>query len=225
VENSCHRIFLSKQFPHELIIVRRHWITWQDAIDEQSSSTYEIKKPLSESVRCWGMLDPTNKYANKSLGPIYFFTYVKLNAYFKQFIINKLVSLPKDYIGIHIRYTDHSTKHRLNMALIEQYIVGKTDKHIALATDNKALLDSMCKKHSNITSTGSLENIKTNEYKSLHASFNNESNIMRDAIVDLIILANASDLKTTSDFGGRSGYSRLIASLHKNKHLLERLLA
>jgi hypothetical protein len=225
VENSCHRIFLSKQFPHELIIVRRHWITWQDAIDEQSSSTYEIKKPLSESVRCWGMLDPTNKYANKSLGPIYFFTYVKLNAYFKQFIINKLASLPKDYIGIHIRYTDRGEKNKIDFTDMEQYILEQSDKPILLATDNNVLLNKMCKKYSNIISTGSLDNIKTKKYSSLHKTFNNETHILWGAIVDLIILANASHLKTTLEYGCKSGYSRLIVGLHKNKHILAALLS
>jgi hypothetical protein len=99
------------------------------------------------------------------------------------------------------------------------------DKKILLATDNKDLLDRLCEKFPNIISTGSLDNINGGEYRSLHFTSRNESDNLWNAVADLIIIANATDIKTTFDFGGKSGFSSFICQLNKNKKILEELLS
>ena len=167
-----------------------------------------------------GMMGSKN---NVPINRIRFFSYIKLKDTFKQLVLEKLAGLPKLYYGIHIRNTDHLSK--CTISKVEDYLKSITDSPIVVATDNKDTLNTMCAKFSNIISTGTLDNISSEKYLCLHGSFIDQPDNLKNAILDLLIIANASTVKTTLDFGGYSGFSKLIYDLHCDKNLLAGLIS
>ena len=164
----------------------------------------------------------SNRPINNSNKTFRFFSYIRLTDIFKRLVLEKLARLPKIYYGIHIRDTDHLAK--CNKKTIREYLSSITNEAVVLATDNIDTLNEFCNLYKNIVPTGTLDNILSDTYYSLHYSFSNEPDNLQNAVLDLLIIANATHIKTTFDFGGQSGFSELIRSLYRNKKLLEELL-
>jgi hypothetical protein len=158
---------------------------------------------------------------NNKENTLRFFNYIKLAPFYKQALISKIRTLPKNYYGVHIRNTDH--KRKINIGLLERYLDSVIDKPVLLITDNKETLNKLCIKYKNIISSGSLDKINLMAYKNLHSLGKKDEDNLKDAITDLFLLANADSIKTTIDFGGDSGYSRLIQALHNHKKLRNKL--
>jgi hypothetical protein len=189
---------------------------------DTSASVFNLSKTYSPELILVRRGITGKRIINKSFKPFQFFEFVKLNPSFKELVLAKLSLLPKIYYGIQIRNTDHFAKCDMNQ--VEEYIKSLTGKTIVLATDNKETLNTLCKTYTNIISTGSLDSILSEEYYSLHYSFNSDTKILQNAILDLIVIANAIDIRTTLDFGGRSGFSNLIKALFLHKTILAQLL-
>lgn len=192
---------------------------------DTSASVFHLTKTYKPElilVRA-GMKGHNNHIVNKYIKSCNFFYYVKLNKSFKKLVETKLELMPKIYYGLHIRNTDHWAK--CNISLIHTYLMSIPNTAIVLATDNKELLNTLCAHYNNIIPTGSLDKILSKKYGSLHFSFINDPDGLKNAILDVIVIASAVDVKTTLDFGGYSGFSKLIDNLHADKNLLAHVLS
>jgi len=149
----------------------------------------------------------------------------------KQFY-ERLNEIYDSYIGIHIRNTD--IKSNINKLL--HLIKDKNFDCIFLSTDDLHTLNLFQNIYGDrIRSFSRL--IPLNNNNSLHHCKNINKNIKNtDAILDLLCLANASDLycaemlnhpsldSTTQKKLLFGGYSRLAIYLHNNKQLMKKLL-
>ena len=211
---------------------------------DTSASVFDLSKIYSPELilvrrRMGGKANLIN---NKSFEPLSVFRYLRLNPTFKELVLAKLCLLPKLFYGVQIRNTDHWAKP--DSLLIDKYLTTLTDQPIVLATDNKETLNTLCDQYTNIIPTGSLDNIESSKlsqrvcknvsqdtcntpvrYGSLHFTFGGKSDTLQNAILDILVIASAYEVKTTLDFGGNSGFSRLIRDIHNDKNLLSDLLS
>jgi hypothetical protein len=188
-----------------------------------SASSFNETYPPELILFRSGMVNGLRSGNNFPIKPVWFFKYIKLTDTFKQLLLHKLEGLPKLYYAIHIRNTDHWTKCKLDQ--VQRYLLKINDKPVVLATDNKTTLETLCDKFSNIIPTGALDNILSNSYNSLHRTFRKDPDNLQNAILDIIVIANAFEIKTTLNFGGYSGFSELIYDLHCDKNILATLIS
>ena len=131
------------------------------------------------------------------------------------------------YAGIHIRNTDLRTDYQPH---VRQWANELTDR-IFVATDNRETL-AECRRILGEDRVYSFAQLPAEAGQPLHhmADAPDRFRINADAILDLIMLALAIDLRATgveaNPFGTKySGYSVLAANLHRAKALLARLIA
>jgi hypothetical protein len=155
----------------------------------------------------------------------------------------KSADIPKLYSSIHLRATDRDLKfysHGTRMATrkirernkptntnisamkkIDIYIDEHAPQPVYVATDNKRLLHTLKKKHPSILHTTVIgKHDTTRKYKQLHNFGKRDPNNLRNALIDLCILAGGEDFLQTA-----GGFSRLASQLHKHKSDLHAMLS
>jgi hypothetical protein len=155
--------------------------------------------------------------------------------------------IPEEYIAIHLRATDMPLKinsrtkgltaeeirtintvkksgnsHKDALVKVSAFIEMNPETPVYIASDNIRLLKKLKEKHSNILTT---ESAKNNECESnrackrLHKHNSDDSSVLSNALIDLLLLANAKKLMISN-----GGFSRLAADLFDKKDLLKKLL-
>jgi hypothetical protein len=130
----------------------------------------------------------------------------------QQKILDKILYL-NSYKAIHIRHTDIKNE---SLIWVDKFIESNLNSNIYIATDNKSILELYKKKHTKIFSFTTFFDIN----KPLHTQelSDEEKNIINeDTIIDLMILANSSELKITpyKTIPWMSTYSLLAISLYQ----------
>lgn len=159
-----------------------------------------------------------------------------LEAYQKKLTEN---GIPEEYISIHLRATDRKLKidnniagmllkdsnaiinapttgnqHRDSLRKIRAFIKAHPTLATFVAGDNQKLIGKLQDKYPSILASDS-----STSTKPLHASGKTDPDNLRNAIVDLLILAGAKAIMTS-----QGGYSRLAKKLMKRPDILEKLL-
>jgi hypothetical protein len=127
-------------------------------------------------------------------------------------IIKKIEYL-NSYKAIHIRHTDIKNE---SLKWADKFIEDNLNTNIYIATDNQSLINNYKNYHPKIFS---FTNFYSNE-KPLHTqqlSDDDKNKVNEDTIIDLMILANASELKITPQktIPWMSTYSILAVMLHQ----------
>lgn len=158
--------------------------------------------------------------------------------------------VPKEYISIHLRATDKKLDIRNNITgmrladsdriikgmpssgnthtdafkKIDAFIKAHSTLPIFVASDNAKLVEKLAKKYPAIlTSEAPEASSKCDSNRScqrLHAEGRSDPENLKNAIVDLLLLANAKAIMTSA-----GGYSRLAKKLLKREDILKKLLA
>jgi hypothetical protein len=119
----------------------------------------------------------------------------------------RLSSLPKKYIGIHVRNTDRKSNYiqlyRRNKKLIHSYPA------VYLATDCKEALDFFKAKMTNVKNCTAFPS----DWKPLHLSELSNTHKFMDMICDLYLIAMADKMLSNS----KGGFTKLMAACNRNK--------
>jgi hypothetical protein len=156
----------------------------------------------------------------------------------------KSADIPALYSSIHLRATDRNLNLGLNattmatrkvrernkatsnikissMKKIEKYIDEHAPHPVYIATDNKTLLCTLKKKHPSILHTTAIGKRDTRRrYWRLHDFGRTDPNNLRNALIDLCILAGGEDYLQSV-----GGFSRLANQLYKHKDVLHTMLS
>ena len=155
--------------------------------------------------------------------------------------------IPEEYIAIHLRATDKPLKidshikgvsaeeiraintlkisgnsHKNALVKVSAFIEMNPETPVYIASDNIRLLEKLKEKHSNILTTGSAKNNECESNracKRLHKYNSDDSSVLSNALIDLLLLAKAKKLMISD-----GGFSRLAADLFDKKDLLKKLL-
>ena len=131
--------------------------------------------------------------------------------------------LPILYNAVHIRATDKSQVYKGPVlekahAFIKDSILPvfvASDDSLKIARLEELYGSKILKSETTFYNTGG--NLKAHQGGNLHQFGTKESDVLKDAIIDLLLLANAKRLILTTE---RSGYSRLADFLCNNKDIL-----
>jgi len=154
----------------------------------------------------------------------------------------KSAHIPRAYSSVHLRATDrdlnivpkatsmatrkkrdqYPTKKNISaMKQIDIYIDDKAPQPVYIATDNKRLLYTLKKKHPSILHTTVITSRDSKRtYWRLHDFGKKDPNNLRNALIDLLILAGGENFLQST-----GGFSRLATHLHKNKDVLHAMLS
>lgn len=162
--------------------------------------------------------------------------------------VKHATGIREDYIGLHLRSTDRKLNtqntinggteentiavkkipqeentHQESLKKIEAFIAANPNLPVYVATDNIKLLDKLKETHPNIlssyTALESAQCISNRECNPLHRWVKKEPHVLKHALIDLFLLANASKLMTSA-----GGFSRLASALSRKKSLVKKLL-
>ena len=129
--------------------------------------------------------------------------------------------LSNEYVGVHVRNTDLHTDYKQFFSSIYERVLGKT---VLLCSDDVNVIEYGRKffDHSKVVSLSNIPNLNSSP---LHLySYGDEQSRTQattDAIRDLVLLGNASELYTTeTEHGFISGYGRLASYLFNNKSII-----
>lgn len=215
------RFSLSKTYPRDVVLIYAAGGGGDPVIDNAAKREHNV----FEYVRF------TDKFINE-------YTRVKDAA-----------KIPDTYIAIHLRATDmdleiqskikgataneqevlnkikdSNNSHAAALDRVSAFIAINPDIPIYIASDNIRLLEKLKAQHKNIVTTYSEKdtaNCESNrDCKRIHAYNSKNPNILRGALIDLFLLANATKLMTSA-----GGFSRLAAALWHKKGLLKKLLS
>lgn len=174
--------------------------------------TIDLKKDYNERVIVYS--DLGGGYGPVDLLEISSFSPMVLDVY-----KSRRKQLPKKYIGIHIRNTDHKSD---VPKFIDTYKTALVGHIIFLASDNKNTIDEFKELYGKNVIT--FANIVDNGGKPIHDGFyrtkmeSKEYNI--DTFVDILLLASATEYYYSSE---TSWFSKNVAKLRTNPALVERL--
>lgn len=136
-------------------------------------------------------------------------------------------NIPEKYVSIHLRATDRKLQvnntvgHSDSLILIDEFIKKHYKENVFVAGDNPKLIEKLKKKYPTIIKT---ESTKVGSCKSehscraLHKSGKTDPNNLKQALIDLLILAGGNAILTT-----QGGFSRLAKDLQARPHVLKRL--
>jgi len=136
-------------------------------------------------------------------------------------------NVPEKYVSIHLRATDRKLQvnktagHEDSLIMIDDFIKKHYKENIFVAGDNPKLIEKLTKKYPTIIKTEATKsNICDSEYscKALHKSGKTDPNNLKQALIDLLILAGGTDILTT-----QGGFSRLAKHLQARPDILKRL--
>lgn len=176
--------------------------------------------------------------------------YIRFTPQVKELYEEKMkeYSIPEEYISIHIRATDRKleiTNNITGMLLKDSNAIIKTpssgnvhadslkkidafikahDLPVFVSGDNPELIAKLADKYPNILQSSSTNDTdlysdkKGHSFHYKHGATN--ENVLKNAIVDLLILAGAKAIMTS-----QGGYSRLAKKLLARKELLDELLS
>lgn len=136
------------------------------------------------------------------------FKLLKINLNIKRYCQIKYSSIPKKYLGIHIRNTDYKNNYRLlykkNKSLIHKY------DNIYVASDDPRVIEYFKTKNLNVFN---FTTFHESPNETLHYS-NVPGNIkIRDIMCDIFILSQSDKILSTS----KGGFTQLIKSCFKKK--------
>ncbi len=140
-------------------------------------------------------------------------------------IESDLDSLPKDYIGIHVRNTDLKTEFK---PFFDEIYLKVSGQNILISSDDFGVIQYAQSffKDSNVFSLSKIPQLNQkplhlHEYGSKHEKWTAAINAIRD----LIFLGNASEILFAETIHGHtSGFSRLARYLFENKQLIDQWL-
>lgn len=136
-------------------------------------------------------------------------------------------NIPEKYVSIHLRATDRKLQvnktvgHGDSLIMIDDFIKKHYKENVFLAGDNPKLIDKLIKKYPTIIKTEATKSNSCNsEYscKALHKSGKTDPNNLKQAIIDLLILAGGTAILIT-----QGGFSRLAKDLQARPHVLKSL--
>jgi hypothetical protein len=137
-------------------------------------------------------------------------------------------NIPEKYVSIHLRATDRKLQVNDNMGhgdsliMIDDFIKKHYKENVFVAGDNPKLIEKLTKKYPTIIKTEAtkVSSCKSeHSCKALHKSGKTDPNNLKQAIIDLLILAGGSAILTT-----QGGFSRLAKHLQERPHVLKRLI-
>jgi hypothetical protein len=135
-------------------------------------------------------------------------------------------TFPVDYNSIHIRSTDLGRfVNKQDIIKYNNFIISSL-KSVFIATDNNKILLNLKNKYGEkiLTSNTKFYNIeKRNNYHlgNLHQFGKKESDVLIEALIDLLLLASANKIMIILN---NSGYSRLARFLCNHKGILNKML-
>jgi hypothetical protein len=173
------------------------------------------------------------------------FTDAFLDKYYR---VKEAAKIPETYSAIHLRATDMKLEisphivgaseteqkaineiqsphnsHTEALDKVSAFIAMNPGTPVYIASDNIRLLEKLKAKHKHIVTTYSEKdttNCESNRScKRIHAYNSKNSTILNDALIDLLLLANAKKLMTSA-----GGFSRLAAALSEKKDIVKKLL-
>jgi hypothetical protein len=136
-------------------------------------------------------------------------------------------NIPEKYVSIHLRATDRKLQvnktvgHSDSLIMIDDFIKKHYKENVFIAGDNPKLIEKLAKKYPTIINTESTKsNICKSEHscRALHKSGKKDPDNLKQALIDLLILAGGTDILTT-----QGGFSRLAKHLQARPHILKRL--
>ena len=137
-------------------------------------------------------------------------------------------NIPEKYVSIHLRATDRKLQvnktvgHNDSLIMIDEFIKKHYTENVFVAGDNPKLIEKLMKKYPTIIKTEATKsNICDSEHscKALHKSGKTDPNNLKQALIDLLILAGGTAILTT-----QGGFSRLAKHLQARPHILKRLI-
>ena len=157
------------------------------------------------------------------------FTYIKYFNLNKNFIsLYNLLrnTFPISYNSIHIRSTDLGKFINKQSCKLYNKFIKASIKNVFIATDNKTILDNLKNKYGkkillSCTQYHNTKNKNNYHHNNLHQYGKINSDILIEALIDLLLLASANKLLIVVN---NSGYSRLAKYLYNNKNILNKLL-
>lgn len=209
------------------------------------SKSYPREVVLMFSVRVGGLLI----YKNSSNRQTHVFEHLRFTKDFLDKYKKAVhdAKIPQEYIAIHLRATDKPLKidsrikgvsaeeiravntvkssgnsHNNALVKVSAFIEMNPETPVYIASDNIRLLEKLKEKHSNILTTDSAKNNECESNracKRLHKYNSDDSSVLSNALIDLLLLANAKKLMISD-----GGFSRLAADLFDKKDLLKKLL-
>lgn len=156
---------------------------------------------------------------------IEFLKRVKLEPNLARDIHEKIRKLGSNYAAVHIRHSDLKTDWRKFLRSIRRALRGRT---VLICSDSSEVIKAapLILKDSTIRTVSEL--VYTDgqpQHRRLGASDESRNATMRAALVDLLAMGAASDLFITChDQGATSGFSRLAASICRDKSFVNSLL-
>jgi hypothetical protein len=140
---------------------------------------------------------------------------------------SKILNIPEKYVSIHLRATDiklqvnKTVGHNDSLIMIDEFIKKHYTENVFVAGDNPKLIEKLKKKYPTIIKTEStkVSSCKSEDScKALHKSGKTDPNNLKQALIDLLILAGGTAILTT-----QGGFSRLAKDLQKRPDILKRL--
>jgi hypothetical protein len=138
-----------------------------------------------------------------------------------------LSSLPRKYVSVHIRHTDHQTDYESYLATIKEELVGK---EVLVCSDNAEVITAARSVfvRSNILTVTELP---SGDPRPLHlanryANSDKMKAATTNALIDLFALGASQKIYSTNVLEGYpSGFTKLAIYLSENKYLLRTLLS
>ena len=157
------------------------------------------------------------------------FTYIdkfKFNAKFIDLFNTIRNTFPIDYNSIHIRCTDIGSLIDKQAVIKYNNFITSSLRNIFIATDNNKILLNLKNKYgkkilSSNTKFYNTEKRNNFHHGNLHQFGSVESNVLIEALIDLLLLASANKLIIIFN---NSGYSRLAQFLYNHKGILNKML-
>ena len=153
--------------------------------------------------------------------------YIKFNSELINYFNSKRSQLPLEYNAVQIRATDKSHVYSGPILIKAKEFIQDSDIPVFVASDDSSKINKLqglygakiIKSDTIFYNTG--KNIKPHQAGNLHQFGTIEPNVLKDAIIDMLLLASATKLFLTTE---RSGYSRLARYLCNNKYIVNKLI-
>ena len=238
-----------KHIQHNTKRIRQKNGTWRGnhgrPLTFNLSKTYPRDIVLIYSAGGGGKPVVENATKRKHLFEYIRFTDSVLDEYYR---VKDAAKIPERYSAIHLRATDMKLQispdivgaseteqkainelqspdnsHTEALDKVSAFIAMNPGMPVYIASDNVRLLEKLKAQHKGIVTTYSEKNTtdceSNRDCKRIHAYNSNNSTVLRGALIDLLLLANAKKLMTSA-----GGFSRLAAALSQKKELLKRIL-
>jgi len=155
-------------------------------------------------------------------------SYIKFNSELVNYFHSKRNQLPIEYNAVQVRATDKSHVYNGPVLKKSREFIEQSNIPVFVASDDSSkisrlqgLYGSKIIKSDTYYYNFMKGNIKSNQAGNLHQFGAIEPNVLRDAIIDLLLLASANTIFLTTE---RSGYSRLARYLCNNKDIVNKLI-